>query len=83
LRRKRTTIREKKKKAKAEDVLGDEERGKSFFYCMCKVCQDQATKGHLFDIQKKVNLQILTHTPIEFGKLIEYMLATSDKIKGA
>lgn len=83
LRRKRTTVRDKKKKTKPEDVLGEEERGKSFFYCVCKVCKDQATKGHLFDEKKKVNLQILTHTQIEFVRLIEYLLATSDKIKGA
>ena len=37
----------------------------------------------MFDIKKKVNLQLLFDTPTTFVQLVEWLFASSDKIKGA
>lgn len=80
----RKTLKEKagRKKPQTGNV-GKEELARAFFTCKCMVCLDQVTKGHLFNVEKKVNMKLLVDSPTGFQQMVEWLFASSDKIKGA
>jgi hypothetical protein len=47
------------------------------------VCKVQVTKGHLFEVKKKIDMKLLNDTPVQFAQMIEWLFASNDKIKGA
>ena len=65
--RRKTLVKGGKKKNKVEQGnIGKEELARAFFTCKCRVCQDQVTKGHLFNFHKKVDMTKLAGKKIEF-----------------
>lgn len=82
-RKKSPTGKESKGKKLKVGEYGDDNKARAFFKCECMVCKVQVTKGHLFEVKKKINTSLLNDTPIQFPQLIEWMFASSDKIKGA
>lgn len=83
-RKKSPSGKESKGKKLKVGEYGDDNKARAFFNCEnCMVCKVQVTKGHLFEVKKKINTSLLNDTPIQFPQLIEWMFASSDKIKGA
>jgi hypothetical protein len=82
-RRRGTLAKGKKRATTKEEGLGKDDIARAFFTCRCRVCLDQVTKGHLFNVEKKVNMQLLVCQKYDFQQLVEWLFGNSEKIKGA
>jgi hypothetical protein len=73
----------KDKEASGNGEYGEDNKARAFFKCECMVCKVQVTKGHLFEVKKKIDMKLLNDTPVQFAQMIEWLFASNDKIKGA